>query len=72
MKESLLAMNEGELVTRIQSDYREMPGLSLTLPRAARLWQIELSRCAAALECLAQSGVLRQVGERYLWSRGGV
>jgi hypothetical protein len=63
--------SEREIAERILADYREMPGLSLTLQQAARLWQIDVPGCARALDHLAQSGVLRKVGGRYVREREG-
>jgi hypothetical protein len=46
------------LVTRVQAEYREMPGLSLTIRQAARLCGIHLSLCERVLEELVQREVL--------------
>jgi hypothetical protein len=67
-----LETTEPEIAQRIQANYREMPGLSLTPQQAARLWQIDVGRCARALEHLARVGVLRDVGGRYIWARRGM
>lgn len=40
------------LVARIRGEYREMPGLRLTLAQACRLWQMEPSVCEAVLQRL--------------------
>jgi hypothetical protein len=55
-----------DLEQRIRAEYREWPTLSLTPIQAARLWQVEPVRCAAALAELAQDGLLRRVGDRYV------
>ncbi|MGQ0736735.1 MAG: hypothetical protein ACT4QD_24170 [Acidobacteriota bacterium] len=55
-----------ELRFRIRAEYREMPGLRLTVPQAARLWQVEPVRCAQALQSLARAGVLACVGEHFV------
>ena len=34
-----------EAARRVESEYREMPGLRLTLPQAARLWGLERGTC---------------------------
>lgn len=39
-----------ELLGRIRGEYSEMPGLSLTLAQAQRLWLLECSTCEALLE----------------------
>ena len=46
------------LLDRIRGEYREMPGLRLTLPQAERLWQIDHDDCEAALNTLVQEGFL--------------
>jgi hypothetical protein len=52
--------NEHSLSVRIRAEYREMPGLSLTLPQACRFWQIDEPTCARILETLVDQGVLRR------------
>jgi hypothetical protein len=46
------------LLTRVRAEFREMPGLRLTLPQAARLWQVEPAVCGEVLQTL--------VAERFL------
>jgi len=48
-----------ELVTLITGTYREMPGLSLRLPQAARLFGLRESTCKVILEDLVRQGRLR-------------
>lgn len=50
----------GRLLLRIRSEFLEMPGLSLTVRQAARLWGMEGERCRALLADLAASGFLGQ------------
>ena len=45
-------------VARIRSEYLEMPGLVLTLPQAARLWGLSVSRSALLLSMLVETGFL--------------
>jgi hypothetical protein len=45
---------------RIQAEYREMPGLKLTLWQAGRLWNEPYAVCQAALASLVRSGFLRE------------
>ena len=35
-----------QLLLRIEGEYREMPGLSLTVSQAERLWGLDSSTCA--------------------------
>ena len=49
-----------ELLLRIEAEYREMPGLSLTASQAERLWGLDSSTCAFVLTTLIERRVLRQ------------
>ena len=46
-------------LTRIQAEYREMPGLSLTREQMLRLWGFEPHVCDALIESLVAANVLR-------------
>jgi hypothetical protein len=52
-----------QLLTRIRSEYREMPGLRLTALQARRLWGLDILTCASALGALEGSGFLRRTRE---------
>ena len=45
-------------IARIQTEYLEMPGLSLTLSQASRLWGISVRRSETLLSLLVTSGFL--------------
>lgn len=49
-----------ELLLRIEGEYREMPGLSLTLSQAQRLWGLDRSTCEFVLAKLIERRVLRR------------
>jgi hypothetical protein len=53
----------GEITDRIRGEFREMPGLSLTLAQAARLWNVDQRTCQAVLDVL--------VSEKFLACRSG-
>lgn len=53
-------MTREALTRRICSEYREMPGLCLTVQQASRLWQIDASACASILEVLVADHVLKK------------
>src|SRR5689334_12657000 len=56
-----------ELLLRIESEYREMPGLSLTMSQAQRLWGLDKNTVALAFTTLVERRVLRQtVGGMFL------
>jgi hypothetical protein len=56
---------EHDLCTRIQAEFREMPGLKLTLPQASRLFSIEPTRCERVLGALVHAGHLATVGNAF-------
>jgi hypothetical protein len=57
--------DEAELCTRVAAEFREMPGLRLTLPQVARLFSIEPTRCARVLGGLVDEGHLTTDGEAF-------
>jgi hypothetical protein len=48
------------LLSRAQSDFREMPGLIITAKQAARLWGIDRAVSDRLLTRLVDSGFLRR------------
>ena len=48
------------LMEQVRAEYAEMPGLSITLPQAQRLWAVEQHTCQEALSRLVSRGVLRR------------
>jgi hypothetical protein len=56
-----------ELTRRVQAEYTEMPGLSVTLVQAQRLLAIDELTCAAVFTALVKRGVLRRTSQgRYV------
>lgn len=56
-----------EVTQRIQAEYTEMPGLSMTLAQAQRLLASDRQTCTAAFTALIRRGVLRRtVDGRYV------
>jgi hypothetical protein len=62
---------ELDLCTRVQAEFREMPGLKLTLPQASRLFSIEPTRCERVLGALVHAGHLATDGNAFASPRGG-
>jgi len=62
---------DGDVRARIHAEYREMPGLKLTLAQASRLFDIEPVRCRRALEALVSRGVLKTDGRAFLHAHDG-
>jgi|SRR5688572_13018491 len=55
------------LVARVRGEYREMPGLRLTVAQACRLWHVDADTCETVLEQLEQEAFLHKTEEgRYL------
>ena len=48
------------LMQQVQAEYAEMPGLSVTLPQAQRLWAADQATCEEAFSRLISTGVLRR------------
>jgi hypothetical protein len=53
-------MRIDEVLQRIQGEYVEMPGLSLTAAQAQRLWGLERDVCDALLGALVDAKFLSQ------------
>jgi DNA-binding MarR family transcriptional regulator len=45
-------------VERIRAEFMEMPGLTLTVAQAARLWALDVALCSAALRTLEDARFL--------------
>ena len=49
-----------DVVRRIESEYREMPGMSVNEKQAQRLWGLDSTTCSFVLRTLVERGVLRR------------
>lgn len=47
-----------DLLGRIRGEFREMPGLKLTIPQACRLWNLGARECQDAIDALVAEGFL--------------
>lgn len=65
------AAQDSDLCERVRGEYREMPGLRLTLAQASRLFNLEASQCARVLQALVSGGALRTDGRQFLASNLG-
>ena len=45
---------------RVRGEYREMPGLSLTIAQAQRLWSVDQAMCVRVFESLVGDKILRR------------
>jgi hypothetical protein len=55
-----LAQSFGELLVRIEGEYREMPGLNLSVTQAERLWGLDRHTCTSVLTTLMERRVLKR------------
>ena len=54
------------LEVRCRAEYREMPGLQLTVDQAARLFGVNAADCQRLLDALVEGGFLRRRGDTYV------
>ena len=66
-----LAQTDRALHVRIRAEYLEMPGMRLTVPQAARLFNLDLTHCARVLDALVMDGALWTNGREFLGSNAG-
>ena len=59
------AFDREMLVRRVSSEFREIPGLCLTLPQAARLFGLPEDVCARVCEELIEDGAIQKSGRFY-------
>lgn len=52
-------MEHVALVTRVRSEFNEMPGLQLTPSQASRLWGLEADTCRDVIDALVDADFLR-------------
>ena len=65
------ATDERTLYVRVQGEFREMPGLTLTVRQAARLFSIESARCERVLGALVHDGILATDGLKFARAGSG-
>ena len=56
---------ERTLSARIIAEYLDMPGLTVTIAQACRLWDVDEPHCKELLNTLLASGFLRKRGDSY-------
>ena len=62
---------ERDLRMRISAEFREMPGLKVTLVQVARLFSVEPARCERVLGALVERGVLATDGRAFARADSG-
>lgn len=65
------AQIDPNLHARIRAEYHEMPGMRLTAPQAARLFNLEPASCVRVLDALVSDGILWTNGREFLGSNVG-
>jgi hypothetical protein len=58
-------MNVETLTRRVRAEFEEMPGMTLTVPQASRLFGLDHESCREVVDRLVGSAYLR-------WARAGV
>jgi hypothetical protein len=61
--------DEQALSARVSAEFHEMPGLSITVAQAVRLFNVDRARCERILRSLVQRGVLATDGR--VFARAG-
>ena len=63
---------EDALMTRVRGEYREMPGMRLTIEQAMRLWMLDRRTCSDVLSSLVAAHFLQRDGNgRYARAHSG-
>jgi hypothetical protein len=62
---------DADLWERVQGEYREMPGLQLTLAQASRLWNTNIAVSQTVLDALVETAFLRRSGSHYVRAECG-
>ena len=57
---------DSRLLERVLAEYREMPGLALTIEQARRLWGCDAMTCQRIVDVLVERHVLRWTRDRRL------
>ena len=60
-------MTKGRLLARIRREFRDHPGIAVTLRQAQILWSLDKRLCIEAFDDLTTEGFLRQVEDVYVW-----
>ena len=61
-----------QVLHRVRGEFREMPGMRLTLEQAMRLWSLNRETCASVLdELMASRFIERDINGRYKLAHGG-
>ena len=56
----LLSASTRSITERVRGEFREMPGLTLTVAQAGRLWSLDVPTCNQVPVGLVEAGFLRR------------
>ena len=62
--------NVEQLAVRVSGEFREMPGLRLTMPQAQRLWGLDGDTCAEVVALLVARSILRRHADTITLAKG--
>jgi hypothetical protein len=71
LRPTLTGDDEFDLRLRVLAEFREMPGLRLTLTQASRLFNLDAARCRRILGLLVDEGCLANDGTVFTTVEGG-
>jgi hypothetical protein len=63
-------MSFSAVVDRVRAEFVEMPGMSLTLPQATRLWNLGVDDCRSVIDALVDTGFLMWTPQRTVTRTG--
>lgn len=61
-------MSTARLLASIRREFREHPGIVVTLTQAQSRWSLDKRHCTEAFEALLAEGFLRRIDDAYVWS----
>jgi hypothetical protein len=65
-------IHDDALQRRVRGEFRDMPGMRLTIEQATRLWTLDRDTCAKIFRSLVAAGFLEtDVNGRYRKAHGG-
>ena len=68
---SAVTTRSHDLELRLRAEFAEMPGMRLTLPQAARLFNLDADQCEGVLRALVCNGDLSSDGRAFARAGSG-
>lgn len=60
-------MSTARLLASIRREFKNHPGIVVTLSQAQSRWSLDENRCSQAFDALLEEGFLERIGDGYLW-----